>query len=123
MEPGLSDGCLALLVLPITALNSIELVLGPVDLILTKELILGCDDTGDGRQVLSLDPGALRDELTLEDAIDAHASVMTERNWFGPRVAALEENVFKVGADEGILNWVTIVVKGLTHILVPTFVQ
>ena len=123
MEPGLSNGSLAFLVLSISALNSIKLILGPVDLIFTKELISSCDDTGDRGQILSFDAWPFGYELTLEYAIDTDASIMTERNRFRPRVAALEEYVFKIGAHEGILNWVTIVVKGLTHIFIPSFVQ
>ena len=109
--------------LSISTLNSIELILGPVDLILTKELISSCDDAGDRWKVLSLDTWSFGYEFTLEDAIDANTSIMTERNGFRPRVAALEENVFEIGANEGILDWVTIVVKGLAHIFIPTSVQ
>ena len=122
MEPGLSDGSFALLVLSISTFDSIKLILGSVYLIFTKELISSCDDAGDRWKVLSLDTWSFGYEFTLEYAIDADTSIMTERNGFRPRVAALEENVFKIGADEGILDWVAIVVKGLTHILVPTFV-
>ena len=123
MEPGFSDRSFAFLVLSISALNSIKLILGPVNLIFTKELISSCDNTGDRGQVLSFDTWSFRYELTLEYAIDTDASIMTERNRFRPRVAALEEYVFKIGANEGILDWVTIVVKGLTHIFIPTFIQ
>ena len=123
MEPGLSDGSLAFLVLSISALYPIKLILSPVNLIFTKELISSCDDTRDRGQILSFDAWPFGYELTLEYAIDTDASIMTERNRFRPRVAALEEYVFKIGAHEGIFNWVTIVVKGLTHIFIPSFVQ
>ena len=104
MEPGLSDGSFAFLVLSISAFNSIKLILGPVYLILTKELISSCDDAGDRWKVLSLDTWSFGYEFTLEDAIDANTSIMTERNGFRPRVAALEENVFEIGANVGILD-------------------
>jgi len=68
---------------------------------------------------LDHDSGSLGDQLAAEHAIDSNATVVTEGDGFGPRVALLEEDVLKIGRHEAVLNRVAVVVECLHDVLPP----
>jgi len=109
--------------LTIATFYSIKLVFRTVNFIFAKELILGTDHASDIFDLLEYDSRAFRDKLTLEDAIDTDSSVITERDRLSPGVTFLEEDMFKVGCDEGVLDRVAIVIKSLHGIFPPAFAQ
>ena len=69
------------------------------------------------------DTGALRNQFTAEDPVDANASVVAERDRFGPRVALLEEDVLEVLGDEAIFNRIAVIVESLLNVVFPLSAQ
>ena len=65
------------------------------------------------------DSRAFTYQLAAKNAIDSYTAVVAEADWFGPRVALLEEHVLEVGLHEAVLDWVAIVVKCLHYVLAP----
>lgn len=123
MDPSLARRRIPRLVLFLSALDAVELVLRPEHFVFAEQLVLGADRHRDDRQVLDDDPGALRDQLTLENSVDADAARVAERDWFGPRETFFEEDVLEVGPHEGVLNRVAVVVKSLHQVVSPALAQ
>ena len=72
---------------------------------------------------MNLNSGTFGYELALKDSVNSDASIVTERNGFGPGEAFLEKDVLKVCTDKGVLNRVAIIIKSLHHVCSPAFVQ
>lgn len=96
MDPGFSHGCISLIVLFFGTLDSIKFVLRPIHLVFAKKFVFGAEHNGYDWQLLNLDGGPFGYQLTLEHSVDSNASIVAERDRFGPRVAFLEEYVLKV---------------------------
>ena len=59
----------------------------------------------------------------MEDTVDSDAFSVAKGDRLCPRVALLEEDVFEVGLDERVFNWVAVVIEGLHDFITPRFAQ
>lgn len=123
MNPDFSLRRFSIPMVSLRTLHSIKFVIGKVNLVVSKKFEFGGNCHRDTRRGLLLDPGAFRDELTLEDTIYSKSLIMAKTDWFGPCEAPLEEYVLKVGGNERVLNPIAPIVNGLRGDFPPFFRQ
>ena len=71
MNPRFALGCVAVAVLPLTALLLIKSVLRMVDLFVAEELVFCSNRVGHGWSLEQVEKSAVGDDFTLEDSVES----------------------------------------------------
>ena len=123
VNPYFSCWRISVLMIFFGTLYAVKLVIGKIYLIISKEFKFCGNCDRDTSLILLFDSWTLRYELTLENTINSEALIMTKAYRFGPSVAPLKENVFKVGRNKRILNSVAPIINRLCCYFPPLFWQ
>ena len=84
MDPCFAPGCVACSMVSFAAFLFVESVFRPVNLTVTKELVLGCDCVGHSGSLEQFEKFAVGDHFALKYAVKSKAFFAAKRNRLGP---------------------------------------